>query len=104
MKSKATWLVYLCTFLLTFAVLALEVSVTRIFSVLSYHHLTFVVISLATLGFGIAGSVLAGSRADGPTFSAAQLSKSALYFGVSTLLSFVFVTSLDYDPLNVKND
>jgi hypothetical protein len=64
MKNKATWLIYLGTFLLTPGVLALEVSLTRIFSVLTYHHLTFVVISLATLGFGIAGSVL--SRASHP--------------------------------------
>ena len=66
MKNKATWLIYLGTFLLTPGVLALEVSLTRIFSVLTYHHLTFVVISLATLGFGIAGSVLSRASHNPP--------------------------------------
>ncbi len=105
MRNRATGLIYLCTFLLTAAVLALEVSLTRIFSVMSYHHLTFVVISLATLGFGIAGSVLSRvDQAGAPFGSRASLSRSAFYFGFATVLALLFVTSLDFDPLNVMND
>ncbi|MGH7172538.1 MAG: hypothetical protein ACRELG_19845 [Gemmataceae bacterium] len=68
---------------------------------LSYHHLTFVVISLATLGFGIAGSVLA--RAD-PIRRKEGIARGALYFGFATILAFLFVSLLDYDPLNIMYD
>lgn len=54
-------------FLLSLSVLAMELCLTRIFSVLSWHHFAYLIISLALLGFGAAGSYLTVARrfADG---------------------------------------
>lgn len=45
-------------FLVSFAVLLVELLLTRIFSVTMYYHLSFVVVSLAMLGFGASGLLL----------------------------------------------
>jgi predicted membrane-bound spermidine synthase len=47
--------VYLCVFLTTLATLLLELSLTRIFSVVFYYHLAFLAISIALFGLGIGG-------------------------------------------------
>jgi hypothetical protein len=67
-------------FLTSFAVLLLELLLTRIFSVTLYYHLSFAVVSLAMLGFGASG--LAAS------VFAARVSRARLsgYLSVSSLL------------------
>ena len=57
MKPSSThWpQVYLCVFLTTLATLLLELSLTRIFSVVFYYHLAFLAISIALFGLGIGG-------------------------------------------------
>ena len=54
--------VYLCVSLTTLATLLLELSLTRIFSVVFYYHLAFLAISIALFGLGIGGvfSYIAG--------------------------------------------
>jgi hypothetical protein len=47
--------VYLCVFLTTMATLLLELSLTRIFSVVFYYHLAFLAISIALFGLGVGG-------------------------------------------------
>jgi predicted membrane-bound spermidine synthase len=57
--------VYLCVFLTTLATLLLELSLTRIFSVVFYYHFAFLAISIALFGLGIGGVfsyVVAGWR------------------------------------------
>ena len=46
-------------FLLSAASLALEITLTRIFSVVEWYHFAFMSVSVALLGFGASGSVLA---------------------------------------------
>src|SRR5512135_3689582 len=47
--------VYLCVALTTLATLLLELSLTRIFSVVFYFHFAFLAISIALFGLGIGG-------------------------------------------------
>ncbi len=47
--------VYLCVALTTLATLLLELSLTRIFSVVFYYHFAFLAISIALFGLGIGG-------------------------------------------------
>jgi hypothetical protein len=49
------WLVYLCVALTTLATLLLELSLTRIFSVVFYYHFVFLAISIALFGLGAGG-------------------------------------------------
>ncbi len=68
MKTSPTpWpQVYLCVALTTLATLLLELSLTRIFSVVFYYHLAFLAISIALFGLGMGGVfsyVVAGWKA-----------------------------------------
>ncbi len=55
-NSPTPWSqVYLCVGLTTLATLLLELSLTRIFSVVFYYHLAFLAISIALFGLGIGG-------------------------------------------------
>src|SRR5437588_4525766 len=47
--------VYLCVALTTMATLLLELSLTRIFSVVFYYHFAFLAISIALFGLGLGG-------------------------------------------------
>ena len=58
--------VYLCVALTTMATLLLELSLTRIFSVVFYYHFAFLAISIALFGLGAGGVfsyVVAGWKA-----------------------------------------
>src|ERR1700690_76284 len=60
-------LVYLCVALTTMATLLLELSLTRIFSVVFYYHFAFLAISIALFGLGAGGVfsyVVAGWKGD----------------------------------------
>ena len=48
-------LVYLCVALTTLGTLLLELSLTRIFSVVFYYHFAFLAISIALFGLGAGG-------------------------------------------------
>lgn len=50
--------VHLCIFLISLASLALEVLQMRVFAYSLWHHLAFLVVSIAILGFGAAGAFL----------------------------------------------
>ena len=62
--SSTSWAqVYLCISLTTMAALLLELSLTRVFSVVFYYHFAFLAISLSLFGLGAGGvfsSVVAG--------------------------------------------
>ncbi len=57
MKNQPThWpQIYLCVALTTLATLLLELSLTRIFSVVFYYHFAFLAISIALFGLGVGG-------------------------------------------------
>ncbi|NNE44406.1 MAG: hypothetical protein HKN12_09365, partial [Gemmatimonadetes bacterium] len=77
-------------FLLALCVLTLEVALTRIFSFIMFHHLTYLVVSVALLGFGAAGTYLTTRQPpddDGGEFVA----RNAGLFGVAAIAAVVFI-------------
>ncbi|MBI4873558.1 MAG: hypothetical protein HY822_02870 [Acidobacteria bacterium] len=89
--------VYLGVALTTLATLILELSLTRIFSVVFYYHFAFLAISIALFGLGAGGVfsyVVAGWR--GNLF--AKLGALAAVNGVLVTLSLVFILSRRADP------
>jgi MFS family permease len=75
-------------FLMSFAVLLVELLLTRIFSVTLYYHLSFMVVSLAMLGFGASGLLInllqkrfAGVKVE------AVLCFAAMLFATSTVIA-----------------
>ena len=49
---------FLSVFLLSAAILGYEVLLTRIFSIIQWHHYAYMIVSLALLGFGVSGVFL----------------------------------------------
>jgi hypothetical protein len=86
---------YIGIFLIAASTLILQISMTRIFSVLYFHHFAFLIVSTALFGYGISGIVLFYSR-NPPADPSNQLSFASLLFGVSTLLVYWAILNLPY--------
>lgn len=89
-------------FLLAMSVLMLEVALTRIFSVMSWYHFAYLIISLAFLGFGAAGSFLTISKGfAGRGFNGQLLGKYALAFSLSVILCFAASTKIRFYAMDI---
>ena len=94
----------LSLFLLSAATLTFEINLTRVFSVAQFYHFAFLVVSLALLGFGAAGSYLAFSSRPSrwqPSQALAGLSFAA---GLSILGAYALVNWLPFDSFSIAWD
>ncbi len=93
---------YLGLALLAGSVLLLEIALTRVFAITMWHHLAYMVISVALLGFGAAGSLLtvthAASRKESPARSLAWLSSA---YGLTVMVAFFLVSRIQVDTLEI---
>ncbi len=89
---------YLALALVSGGVLALQITVTRIFSLIIWHHFTYLVIGVALLGGGAAGAFLAVRQWDGPTLKR-RLGLLALSFSLASLLNLAAMRFVAIDPL-----
>ena len=89
-------------FVLAFSIILFEIALTRVFSIMMWHHFTYMAISIGLLGFGAAGSILTARRdslrTDAP---AGSLSLCSLAFGVGVLLAFALATRIEIDSLRI---
>jgi SAM-dependent methyltransferase len=91
--------------LLAGSVLLLEVALTRVFAITLWHHFAYMVISIALLGFGAAGSVLTVQRQglrDDPPFLA--ITSTSVAYGFGVMLMFVVATRLPIDTLRLLSE
>ena len=97
---KPSWpQLYLGVAFTTLATLLLELSLTRIFSVVFYYHFAFLAISIALFGLGVGGVfsyVVSGWR--GNTFF--KLGTLAVLNSCAVLVSLVFLLTREGDPGN----
>lgn len=89
---------YLALALVSGGVLALQITFTRIFSLMIWHHFTYLVIGVALLGGGAAGTFLAVHQWDRPTLKR-RLGLLALSFGMASLINLVVIRFVAIDPL-----
>lgn len=89
--------------LISLSALALEVVLTRVFSVLMWYHFAFMVISLALLGSGIAGVWLYLSPGFSQSRPHNRLSLLALLFGVSVVSCFWLYLHIPFNLSTVGN-
>jgi hypothetical protein len=89
-------------FLLAGSVLLLEIALTRVFAIMLWHHLAYMVIAIAMLGFGAAASLLTwrGTRPQ-PGIPAQALTILAIGFGVTVLLSLFLAARIPVDTLAI---
>ncbi|MHC4265177.1 MAG: spermine/spermidine synthase domain-containing protein [Planctomycetota bacterium] len=96
-KAKLTSL-----FVLAMAVLMIEICLTRIFSVLSWHHFAYLIISLALLGFGAAGSYLTvAKRFNDEQIKPERLAWFAWMFAVSLICATVVASKIRFFPADI---
>ena len=108
---------YLSVFLVSCSVLVFEISLTRIFSITLWYHFAFMVISIAMLGIGSAGTVLAiraghihdpdkqksgldqhVKNRSGLFCSASNIPLYSLITGISILLCYTASNHMPFDP------
>jgi hypothetical protein len=96
-------------FFVSFATLAFEVLLTRVFAIGQWNHLSFMVISIALFGFGASGSFLSlygisNTRRQWRLPSRLSISMLLYLYSISAILSFLASTHmpLDYFRLPVE--
>lgn len=88
------------------ATLGVQVLETRLFSVMLWHHLTYMVVTVTLLGFAASGSLLAMApwlgRLGGD--ARAPVSLCASLFGLTLVLSFAMLAHNPLDTLDIEQD
>ncbi len=91
-------------FVLALSIIVFEIALTRVFAIMMWHHFTYLVVSVGLLGFGAAGSILTARRDSLQTTSpVGALSLCSLGYGISVVLAFLAVTSIEIDSLEIWN-
>jgi spermidine synthase len=97
-------LLLLSLFLLSAATLLFELNLTRIFSVAQYYHFAFLVVSLALLGFGASGSLLALFPAWSRRNIRMRVGWLAFGCAASIIGSYPVINSLPFDSYAIAWD
>lgn len=92
---------YVGLFLISVATLLLEVALTRILSVVQWHHFAFMVISIAFLGFGASGTILSVFPDLLKRNIHGLLTLLAGLFSVTTVGSFALTNRIPFDQFTI---
>lgn len=112
-ESRPNASVYAAVFLTSAAAIATQVAFTRVFSITLWHHFAYLVIGIALLGFGVAGSYLttrgiealgAGTGPDDGTPVEDALVRRALAAGAMTLVAAALCGAVRCNPLELFDD
>ena len=86
------------------AILASQVLLMRLFSIVSWHHFAYMIISIALLGFGASGTTLALAQRKLLRHFSAVFSASAALFAITAIASFAMAMRLPFNPLAIVWD
>ena len=93
--------VLLATFLISSAAIGYEILLMRLLSIVQWHHFAYMIISLALLGYGASGTVIAlGRRVLEPRF-ALVFATSGLLFSVTMVACFAIGQRVPFNALEV---
>jgi hypothetical protein len=96
---------YITIFLISGAVLVLEIALTRLFSIYLSYHFAFMVISIAMLGIGSAGTVLSLTTAGKDQRDIdSRMAVYALLAGISITAGYAFINHISFDPVKLAWD
>jgi len=94
----------LSVFFISASALSYEILLTRLFSITGWHHFSYMIISVALLGFGASGTFLTLARGWVlPRWSSIYLA-NALFFGLTLLGSFSLAQRIPFNPLEILWD
>jgi hypothetical protein len=91
-------------FLLSAATLAFEINLSRVFSVSQFHHFAFMTISIALLGFGASGSLLAILNRAPRRLATGSLHLLCCSFALTAVGSYAFTLCLPFDSFRIAYD
>jgi len=94
-------LLLLAVALMSAGALAFEVLLTRLFSIVQWHHFAYMVISIALLGYGASGAFLAVTGNRLCRHVGAAFATGAILFAVSAVASFAVAERLPFNALAV---
>jgi len=83
--------------LLSVAVLAYEILLMRLFSIIQWHHFAYMVISLALLGYGVSGTLVTLLRERLLRRFGVVYTGSIMAFGVSAVLCFLVAQQVPFN-------
>ncbi len=90
--------------LLSAAMLGYEILLMRLFSIILWHHFAYMMISVAMLGYGAAGTFVAlAQRFLLPRYEYAFVAAATL-FGVTAIAGFLLAQRVAFDPLEMLWD
>ena len=95
---------YLAVFGLSAATLIFEIALTRVFSVAQWYHFAFMTVSLALLGFGASGTLLALSPRLLKRDLAKLLATLCLAFSISVVGSYLISDQVPFDSFQIAFD
>lgn len=90
--------------LLSTATLLFEINLSRLFSVAQFYHFAFMIVSLALLGFGLSGTLLAVLPALGRQEPQRSLRWLSLATGASMLGAYGLINGLPFDSFSIAWD
>ncbi len=90
--------------LLSAAALGYEILLMRLFSIIAWHHFAYMMISVALLGYGAAGTFVALARQRLLAHYATVFVGAAAAFGVLAVLGFVLAQKVAFNPLEMLWD
>ena len=96
--------VYPGVFFLALSVILLQIALTRVYAIMMWHHLTYMVVSIALLGFGAAGSILTVQRSNPDQSITARMALYSCGYGLSAILAFVLSPMIPIDSLRLWQD
>lgn len=98
-KSGHSMALYAGIFFISMSALILQVALTRVFAIMMWYHFTYLIISLALLGFGASGSLLTLLKLDNRTLAYANklLIITSFLFGATIIISFFSITRIKID-------
>ncbi len=90
--------------LISAAILAYEVLLARLFSIIQWYHFAYMVISIALLGYGASGTLIALLRERLMPRAQAAFALFAALFGLSAIVCFALAQRLPFNPLEIVWD
>lgn len=90
--------------MLSGAALAYEILLMRLFSIIQWHHFAYMMISLALLGYGASGTMLALARRWMQKHFFTVFITNAVLFGISAIVCFRLAQAVPFNALEVLWD
>jgi len=100
-KAPNQTILNILVFITSFSILGYEINFTRIFAFTQWHNLSALIITMALLGFGTSGSIIAMIQQKIETDFSRYLFVAAMLFPLFLCTGFIVSSKLDFNPYEI---